>query len=44
MILNHVNNLVPPVSETEAWIIDNPDHLIHFNGHKFLGPFSVQDC
>jgi len=25
--------------ETEVWIADNPDHLIHFNGHKFLGPF-----
>ncbi len=23
--------------ETEVWIADNPDHLIHFNGHKFLG-------
>jgi type II restriction enzyme len=26
--------------ETEAWIADNPDHLIHFNGDKFLGPYS----
>lgn len=26
--------------ETEVWIADNPDHLIHFNGHKFLGPYS----
>ena len=25
--------------ETEAWIADNPDHLIHFNGHKFLGAY-----
>ncbi len=25
--------------ETEVWIADNPDHLIHFNGHKFLGPY-----
>lgn len=22
--------------ETEVWIADNPDHLIHFNGFKFL--------
>lgn len=22
--------------ETEVWIADNPDHLVHFNGHKFL--------
>jgi len=25
--------------ETEVWIADNYDHLIHFNGNKFLGPF-----
>jgi hypothetical protein len=24
--------------ETEVWISENPDHLIHFNGDKFLGP------
>ena len=24
--------------ETEVWIADNPDHMIHFNGDKFLGP------
>ncbi len=24
--------------ETEVWIAESPDHLIHFNGHKFLGP------
>lgn len=24
--------------ETEVWIADNPTHLIHFNGDKFLGP------
>jgi type II restriction enzyme len=27
--------------ETEVWIADNPDHLIHFNGSKFLGPYGV---
>ena len=26
--------------ETEVWIADNLDHLIHFNGDKFLGPYS----
>lgn len=26
--------------ETEVWIAENPDHLIHFNGDKFLGPYS----
>ena len=25
--------------ETEVWIAGNPDHLIHFNGHKFLGAY-----
>ena len=24
--------------ETEVWIAEIPDHLIHFNGDKFLGP------
>lgn len=27
--------------ETEVWIADNPDHLIHFNGDKFLGPYQA---
>lgn len=26
--------------ETEVWIADNPTHLIHYNGDKFLGPHS----
>ena len=25
--------------ETEVWTADNPDHLVHFNGSKFLGPY-----
>ena len=25
--------------ETEVWIADKPDHLVHFNGHKFLGAY-----
>lgn len=24
--------------ETEVWIADDPSHLIHFNGDRFLGP------
>ncbi|WP_421902196.1 BsuBI/PstI family type II restriction endonuclease [Maridesulfovibrio sp.] len=24
--------------ETEVWIADKPDHMIHFNGDRFLGP------
>ena len=25
--------------ETEVWIAEAPDHLIHFNGERFLGPY-----
>ncbi len=25
--------------ETEIWIMNVPDHMIHFNGDKFLGPY-----
>lgn len=25
--------------ETEAWSADDPTHLIHFNGERFLGPY-----
>ena len=25
--------------ETEVWVAENADHLIHFNGDKFLGPY-----
>ena len=25
--------------ETEVWIAEDPDHLIHFNGERFLGPY-----
>ena len=24
--------------ETEVWIADFPDHMIHLNGDKFIGP------
>lgn len=24
--------------ETEVWIAEEPDHMIHFNGDKFIGP------
>jgi len=26
--------------ETEVWVADAPTHLIHFNGERFLGPYS----
>jgi hypothetical protein len=25
--------------ESEVWIADNPSHMIHFNGSKFIGPY-----
>jgi hypothetical protein len=31
---------LPDISwETEVWLADSPDHLIHFNGERFLGPY-----
>lgn len=24
--------------DTEVWLVDSPDHLIHYNGDRFLGP------
>ncbi|MGD0890606.1 MAG: BsuBI/PstI family type II restriction endonuclease [Terracidiphilus sp.] len=27
--------------ETEVWVADAPSHLIHFNGERFLGPYST---
>jgi type II restriction enzyme len=27
--------------ETEVWIAESPDHLVHFNGDKFLGPHTA---
>ncbi len=32
------NFLLDIAWETEVWIADRPDHMIHFNGNKFLGP------
>ncbi|EEC8878668.1 restriction endonuclease [Escherichia coli] len=28
--------------ETEVWVADAPSHLIHFNGERFLGPYSTE--
>lgn len=31
---------LPVISwESEAWVADDPNHLIHFNGHRFFGPY-----
>ncbi len=29
--------------ETECWIADAPTHMIHFNGSRFLGPYSKSE-
>jgi len=29
--------------ETEAWVAESPSHLIHFNGDRFLGPYTGGD-
>lgn len=29
--------------ETEVWISSDPDHMVHFNGPKFLGPYRPAD-
>jgi type II restriction enzyme len=31
----HANNIA---WETEVWLADVPDHMIHFNGDRFMGP------
>lgn len=27
--------------ETEVWVAESPTHLIHFNGERFLGPYTL---
>lgn len=29
--------------ETEVWIAEDPSHMIHFNGERFLGPYTTAD-
>ena len=31
----HINQIA---WETEVWVFENPDHMIHYNGEKFFGP------
>ncbi len=28
--------------ETEVWISSDPDHMVHFNGDKFMGPYKSE--
>jgi hypothetical protein len=35
-----MQSFLPMISwETEVWVAEAPDHLIHFNGERFLGPY-----
>lgn len=35
----HLEDFVTDIAwETEVWLAEIPDHLIHFNGQRFLGP------
>ena len=35
-----MQSFLPQISwETEVWIAENPDNLIHFNGERLLGPY-----
>jgi hypothetical protein len=35
-----MRTFLPQISwETEVWVADDPDHLIHFDGERFLGPY-----
>ena len=29
--------------ETEVWVANAPDHLIHFDGERFLGPYEIDE-
>ena len=36
-----MSHYLPEIAwETEVWVADAPSHLIHFNGIRFLGPYS----
>jgi hypothetical protein len=35
-----LSRFLPEISwETEVWVAEDPTHLIHFNGERFLGPY-----
>lgn len=38
-----VRKYAPDIAwETEVWIAEAPDHIIHFDGKRFLGPYANQ--
>lgn len=34
-----LDDYFPEIEATEVWIAEDPDHMIHFNGESFLGPY-----
>ena len=35
-----MRSFLPQISwETEVWVAEDPEHMIHFNGERFLGPY-----
>jgi hypothetical protein len=35
-----MRSFLPSISwETEVWVAEDPDHMIHFDGERFLGPY-----
>jgi hypothetical protein len=35
-----MQGFLPQISwETEVWVAEDPDHIIHFDGERFLGPY-----
>jgi len=36
-MVKHINKIA---WETEVWVAENPTHLVHLNGKRFLGPYS----
>lgn len=35
-----MQGFLPHISwETEVWVAEDPDHIIHFDGERFLGPY-----
>jgi hypothetical protein len=40
----HLEDFVTEIAwETEVWLAEIPDHLIHFNGKRFLTPYTTSD-
>lgn len=40
-----MSKYLPEISwETEVWVAEDPTHLIHFNGVRFLGPYESKEA